>query len=71
MSSEILRCVAVVRIDVLEESVASIIRVQRMSELGTLAVTLFLALILFTLMMDATRSSETFVLTRATRRHIP
>jgi hypothetical protein len=28
-------------------------------------------LILFTLMMEAIRSSETSVLTRATRRHIP
>jgi hypothetical protein len=28
-------------------------------------------LILFTVMMEATRSSETFVLTRAIRHHIP
>jgi hypothetical protein len=39
-SSEMLRCVAVVRIDVLEELSASIIRVTRIGELGTtLAVT--------------------------------
>jgi hypothetical protein len=38
-SSGILRCVAVVRTDVSEEFSASIIRVTRIGELGTLAVT--------------------------------
>jgi cobalamin synthase len=63
------RRVAVVSYDS-EESIATIIRVSRIGELGaTLAVAT--SLILFTLMMEAIRSSETSVLTRATRRHIP
>jgi hypothetical protein len=41
-----------------------------MSQLVTANVALS-SLILFTLMMEATRSSETSVLTKATRRHIP
>jgi hypothetical protein len=53
----------------MEEHTASIIRVKRISELETtLAVT---SLILFTLMMEETRSSEMSVLTRATWCHIP
>jgi hypothetical protein len=58
--------VALVRTDVLEERIASIIRLTRICELGTLVVTYF-----FTLMMEAIRSSQTSVLTRATRRNIP
>jgi hypothetical protein len=38
VSSGMLRCVAVVRTDVLEELSASIIRVTKIGELGTLAV---------------------------------
>jgi hypothetical protein len=48
--------VAPVRTDVQEEHIASIVRVKRISELGT------------TLIMDTIRSSETSVLTGATRR---
>jgi hypothetical protein len=82
-----LRRVALVRTDVSEERSASFIRVTRIGELGTtLAVTsnrfsvrrlLVTAsvvpslLILVTLMMEALSSSETSVLTRATRRIIP
>jgi hypothetical protein len=61
-SSGSLRRVALVKIDILEERIASIIR-----ELGTLAVTSNRStLIIFTLMMKAIRSSETSVLTSHT-----
>jgi hypothetical protein len=56
-----LRRVAFVRTDVSEEISASFIRVTRIGELGTLAVTL----------MEAPSSSETPVLTRSTRRNNP
>jgi hypothetical protein len=55
-SSGMLRLVALVRTDVSEEISASIIRVTRVGELGTTL---------------AASSSETSVLTRATRRNIP
>jgi hypothetical protein len=93
VSSEMLRRVALVRTDVSEELIASIIRVTRISELGTTqAVTsnqgmlrrnnrvrgllvranvVPSSLILVTLIMEAISSSETSVLTRATRRNIP
>jgi hypothetical protein len=82
-SSGMLRRVAFVRTDVSEELSASIIRVTRIGELGTtlavisvsrLPVTANVVLssqILLTLMMEALSSSETSVLTRATRRNIP
>jgi hypothetical protein len=82
-SSGMLRRVALVRTDVSEELSASFIRVTRIGGLGTtLAVTsnrrtlrknsiLPSSSILVTLMKDALRSSETSVLTRATRCNIP
>jgi hypothetical protein len=52
-----------VRTDVSEERIVPVIRVTRIDELGTV--------IHFTLMTEEIRSSETSVLTRATRYHIP
>jgi hypothetical protein len=86
MASSVNLChVALVRTEVLEELSASFIRMTRIGGLGTrLAVTsnqrtlhLLVAanvpnsLILVTLKKKALRSSETSVLTRATRRNIP
>jgi hypothetical protein len=73
-SSGMLRRVALVRTDVSEELSTSFIKVTRIDELGTtLALTSNLrsASILVTLMKEALSSSETSVLTRATRRNIP
>jgi hypothetical protein len=67
-----LRRVALVRTDDAEELSVSIIRVTRIGELGTLAVTSNRSTLRRnTLMMKALSSSETSVLTRATRRNIP
>jgi hypothetical protein len=55
--------VALVRTDASEEHIISI-KLERISELGT-------TLIPPTLMMEAIRSSEMAVFTRATRRHVP
>jgi hypothetical protein len=74
VSSGMLRRVALVRTDVSEEPRASFIRVTRNGELGkSLAATSIVqsSLILVTLMKEALSSSETSVLTRATRRNIP
>jgi hypothetical protein len=83
VSSGMLRRVALVRTDVSEELSASFIRETRICELGTLAVTsnrrtlritanvVPSSLILGTVIMDALRSSETYVPTTVTRRNIP
>jgi hypothetical protein len=67
-----LRPVALVRTDVLEERIAFIIRVTKIGELGTtLAVSVVPSSpILVTLMKEELSSSKTSVLTRATRRNI-
>jgi hypothetical protein len=83
VSSGMLRRVAVVKTDVLEELSASFIGVSRIGELGTTMVFLrsvcWLLVtasvvpsspILVTLVKGALNSSETSVLTRATRRNI-
>jgi hypothetical protein len=73
-----LRRVALVRTDVSEEPGASFIGVTRIGELGTTQSVTATATsvvpsspILVTLMMEALRSSETSLFTRATRRNIP
>jgi hypothetical protein len=86
VSSGMLRRVAIVRTDVSEERSAAFIRVTRIYELGTTPILVFLrrvrrllvragvvtsSPILVTLMKEALSSSETSVLTRATRRYIP
>jgi hypothetical protein len=63
-SSGMLRRVAVVRIEVSEERMASIVRMTRIGELGT---TLAVSSNRSTLMMEAILFSETSVLTTATR----
>jgi hypothetical protein len=64
--------VALVRTDVSEELSSSIIRVTRIGELETLPVTSNRRTLQRNMyMMEATSSSETSVLTRATRRNIP
>jgi hypothetical protein len=73
-SSGMLRRVALVRTDVSEERGASFISVTRIGELGTMLVTDSVvpsSPILVTLMKEAPSSSETSVLTRATRSNIP
>jgi hypothetical protein len=66
--------VALVRTDDSEEGSASFIRVTRIGELGTTlaaAKVVPSSTILVTLMMEALSSSETWVLTGATRGNIP
>jgi hypothetical protein len=75
--------VVIVRADVSEKLIASIIRVTRIGELGKLAVTSNRCTLLLTAnvvpssqilvapMMEALNSSETSVLTRTPRRNIP
>jgi hypothetical protein len=76
VSSRMLFRVALVRTDVSEEPGASFIRVTRIGELGTKQAATsnrrtLRRNILVTLMKEAPGSSETSVLTRATRRSIP
>jgi hypothetical protein len=81
-SSGMLRRVALVRIDVSEERIASIVRVTVTSNQSTLQKIIVLQLlitvndvpsspILVTLMMVAIRSSESLVLIRVTQRKNP
>jgi hypothetical protein len=68
--------VTVLRTDVSKEYIASIFRVERISQLRSVIQLLVTAavsisLILAAVMMEAIRSSETWLLTRATRRNIP
>jgi hypothetical protein len=66
-----LRRVALVRTDVSEERSATHNRLTIKGELGTRLAVTSNRPILFTLMMEALRSSETSVLTRATWHNIP
>jgi hypothetical protein len=59
-----------VRIDVTEERITSVMRVERSSELVTANVVLS-SLTISTLMMEEIPPSETSVITRSTQRHIP
>jgi hypothetical protein len=74
-TSLMLRRVALVRTDDLEERGTSIITVTRIDEIGTkLVVTNYAEnspLIIFTLIMETILSYESSVPTRATRRNIP
>jgi hypothetical protein len=79
VSSGMLRCVALVRTDVSEESSASFIRVtdtrceflRSVRRLLVAASVVPSSPILVTMMKEALSSSETLVITRATRRNIP
>jgi hypothetical protein len=65
--------VVAVRTDISEEHIASVIKMERIGKLGTLVTAKVVPSlpIHVTLMMEAIRSFETFVLTTATRRNTP
>jgi hypothetical protein len=65
------RRVHIVRIDISEESVVSIFRVEVCEKSVNRCLNTFSLAYFSTLKMEATRSSETFFLVRFTRRHIP
>jgi hypothetical protein len=71
VTSGLLRRVALVRTDVSEEPGVSFIRETKIGELGTTACIVPSSPIFVTLMKEAPGSSETSVLTRATRRNNP
>jgi hypothetical protein len=71
VSSGLLRCVAFVRTDVSEEPGASFIRVTKIGELGTTQAATSNRRTLRRNTKEAPGSSETSVLTRATRRNNP
>jgi hypothetical protein len=71
VSSGILRLVALVRTDVSEKRSVSIVRVTRLGGLGRTLVVTSNRRKLRRNIMEALRSSETSVLTRATCRNIP
>jgi hypothetical protein len=71
VSSGLLRRVALERTDVSEEPGASCIRVTKIGELGTTQAAPSNGPCFVTLMKEAPGSSETSVLTRATRRNNP
>jgi hypothetical protein len=71
-----LRRLALVRTDISEECIASIIKVKRIEaryvfQLLITARALHSSLIIFTLIMKAIRSSKTSIITCAVRRNIP
>jgi hypothetical protein len=70
-SSGMLRRVALVRTDVSEERMASIIRVTKIGGPGAALAVNSNRSTLRTLMMETIRYSDTSVLIRATRRNIP
>jgi hypothetical protein len=70
MSSGLLRLVALIRTDVSEEPGASFMKVTKIGELGTTQAATSSPMFV-TLMKEAPGSSETSVLTRATRRNNP
>jgi hypothetical protein len=69
-SSGMLHRVVFVKTDVSEERVASILRLERISKLGTLIGNVPSSLFLSTLKMEATRSSETSAQRRPNRHNI-
>jgi hypothetical protein len=70
-SSGMLRRVALVRSDISEELNASLVFLRSVRQLLVTASVVPSSLILVTLMVEALSSSETSVLTRATRHNIP